>query len=205
MQGVKESPVNRGGLCVKGRFGFDFVNHPQRLTKPLIRKEGKGKETNGSEQSAMSFMRRTGMRPGPRGAGMKTDPERYGPDAIGVLSSAKCTNEDNYLLQKFARAVLGTNNVDHCARLCHASTVAAALAAFGEGAMSNSIADIDYADVFFVIGSNTTDCHPIIGRNIRRAVRNKGAKLIVADPRAIELSEMADVHLAHFPARMWLF
>ena len=125
--------------------------------------------------------------------------ERHGPNAIGVLSSAKCTNEDNYVIQKFARAVIGTNNVDHCARLCHASTVSAALAAFGDGAMSNSISDIDHAEALFVIGSNTTDCHPIIGRRIKRAVRFNGAKLIVADPRAIELSDMAQVHLNHFP------
>jgi formate dehydrogenase alpha subunit len=124
---------------------------------------------------------------------------RYGPDAVGVLSSAKCTNEDNYVVQKFARSVLGTNNVDHCARLCHASTVTAALAAFGDGAMSNSISDIDYADVLLVIGSNTTECHPIIGRRIKRAVGSGRARLIVADPRAIELSRLAEVHLNHLP------
>jgi formate dehydrogenase alpha subunit len=125
--------------------------------------------------------------------------ERHGSDAIGLLSSAKCTNEENYLFQKFARAVVHTNNVDHCARLCHASTVAAALAAFGDGAMSNSISDIDHAEVLFVIGSNTTECHPIIGRRIKRAVKNNGARLIVADPRRIELCDMTEVHLDHFP------
>jgi formate dehydrogenase alpha subunit len=125
--------------------------------------------------------------------------EGHGPDAIGLLSSAKCTNEENYLFQKFARAVIHTNNVDHCARLCHASTVAAALAAFGDGAMSNSISDIDHAEVLFVIGSNTTECHPIIGRRIKRAIKNNGARLIVADPRRIELCDMAEVHLDHFP------
>lgn len=198
VQGVKESPVNSGGLCVKGRFGFDFINHPHRLTKPLIRKKGKAKGVAGNPQDlfyeadwdeALDCVAQ----------GIAKTVDRYGPDALGVLSSAKCTNEDNYLLQKFARAVIGTNNVDHCARLCHASTVTAAMAAFGDGAMSNSIADIDYADLFFIIGSNTTECHPIIGRKIRRAIKNNGAKLIVADPRAIELSEMADVYLAHFP------
>ena len=122
-----------------------------------------------------------------------------GPQSVGVLSSAKCTNEDNYLLQKFTRAVLGTNNVDHCARLCHASTVAAAMAAFGDGAMSNSIDDIAEADVLMVIGSNTTECHPLIGRKIRQAVKNRGAKLIVADPRTIELCELATVHMSHLP------
>ncbi|MBU1744754.1 MAG: formate dehydrogenase subunit alpha [Proteobacteria bacterium] len=199
VRGDDESPVNRGELCVKGRFGLDFVNHPDRLSRPLIRKPGVPKdvhpfilsdvfrEADWDEALAIVAER------------LKLVHDHQGPDLIGVLSSAKCTNEDNYVFQKFARAVLGTNNVDHCARLCHASTVTAALAAFGEGAMSNSISDVDHADVFLVIGSNTTECHPIIGRRIKRAIKNNGAKLIVADPRAIELSEMAEVHLSQFP------
>jgi len=125
--------------------------------------------------------------------------EKYGPDSLGVLSSAKFTNEENYVAQKFARAVLGTNNVDHCARLCHASTVVAALAAFGDGAMSNSIADFAKADLLFVIGSNTTECHPIIGRIIRQRMKSGETKLIVADPRNIDLAKRATVHLRHRP------
>ena len=199
VQGVKESPVNKGGLCVKGRFGFDFVNHPDRLTQPLIRREDVPKSASPIEIS-QAFLEADWDEALERVAqGLARARRRYGSQAIGVLSSAKCTNEDNYVIQKFARAVLGTNNVDHCARLCHASTVAAALAAFGDGAMSNSISDIDRADLFFVIGSNTTECHPIIGRRIKRAIRSNGAKLIVADPRAIELSEMADIYLNHLP------
>lgn len=199
VRGDWQGPVNHGELCVKGRFGWDFVHHPERLTRPLIRKKDAPKESlNGPlsevfreadwEEALETVVQ-----------GLGRIRERYGPEAIGLLSSAKGTNEDNYFLQKFARAVLGTNNIDHCARLCHASTVAAALTAFGEGAMSNSISDIEQAEVFLVIGSNTTECHPIIGRMIRRTVKNKGAKLIVADPRAIELSEVADCHLAHLP------
>ena len=200
VQGRKGSPVNTGGLCVKGRFGFDFVNHPDRLTMPLIRRAGTKKEIKASGNPGDAFYEAGWEEALDRVVqGMTRTVGRLGPDAIGVLSSAKCTNEDNYLLQKFARAVLGTNNVDHCARLCHASTVTAALAAFGEGAMSNSISDIDRADTFFIIGSNTTECHPIIGRNIRRAVKNNKARLIVADPRAIDLSEIADVYLSHLP------
>ena len=118
VQGDKESPVNKGGLCVKGRFGFDFVSHPSRLTKPLIRKEGKGKDiqVNGnfreifreaSWDEALDLVARR----------LSQIKEKYGADSIGVLSSAKCTNEENYLLQKFTRAVIGTNNIDHCARL----------------------------------------------------------------------------------------
>jgi formate dehydrogenase alpha subunit len=200
VRGDKESPVNKGGLCVKGRFGFDFVSHPDRLTKPLIRKEGWSKdvEVNGNFQDA--------FREASWDEALELVAENlsriraeHGADSLGVLSSAKFTNEENYLVQKFARAVLGTNNVDHCARLCHASTVVAAAAAFGDGAMSNSIADFAKADTLLVIGSNTTECHPIIGRMIRQGVKAGKTKLIVADPRAIQLSELATVHLRHRP------
>jgi formate dehydrogenase alpha subunit len=199
VRGDEESLVNRGELCVKGRFGLDFVNHPDRLVRPLIRREDAPKTAVQRENSQV-FREATWDEALERVTrGISKTLASDGPDAIAVLSSAKCTNEDNYLIQKLARAVLGTNNVDHCARLCHASTVAAALSAFGDGAMSNSISDIDHAEVLLVIGSNTTECHPVIGRRIKRAVRSKGAKLIVADPRAIELSELADIHLNHLP------
>ena len=111
--------------------------------------------------------------------------DQHGPDAVAGLSSAKTTNEENYLMQKFMRAVVGTNNVDHCARLCHASTVAGLARAFGSGAMTNSIEDFDVADCVFIIGSNTTECHPIIGAAIKRAVFSGRTKLIVADPRRL--------------------
>jgi len=199
VRGIKESKINHGGLCVKGRYGLDFINHPDRLTQPLIRNRN-------TPKNAILENPREAFREAQWDEALERVKDKlsstlqtHGPNAIGVLSSAKCTNEDNYVIQKFARAVLGTNNVDHCARLCHASTVTAALAAFGSGAMSNSIADIDKADLLFVIGSNTTECHPIIGRRIKRAVRSNGAKLIVADPRGIELSEIASVHLNHRP------
>ncbi|MDP2969416.1 MAG: molybdopterin-dependent oxidoreductase, partial [Deltaproteobacteria bacterium] len=199
VRGNEKSPVNRGELCVKGRYGLDFINHRDRLTRPLIRREGvpKSVSTGDIDQIFREVEWNEALDRVARGIGRTMD--RHGPDAIGGLSSAKCTNEENYLFQKFARAVLNTNNVDHCARLCHASTVAAALAAFGDGAMSNSISDIDHAEVLFVIGSNTTECHPIIGRRIKRAIKNNGAKLIVADPRRIELCDMAQVHLDHLP------
>ncbi|GAG44854.1 unnamed protein product, partial [marine sediment metagenome] len=114
---------------------------------------------------------------------------------IGGLSSAKCTNEENYIFQKFMRAVIGTNNVDHCARLCHSSTVAGLARAFGSGAMTNSIRDFDLAGCVFVIGSNTTECHPIIGAAIKRSAVHRGMPLVVADPRSIELTEFAAVHM----------
>jgi len=200
VRGDKDSPVNKGGLCVKGRFGFDFVQHSDRLNKPMIRNKGRGKDIkiNGNFREVFreaSWDEALGL-VAERFEQVKT---KYGPDSIGVLSSAKFTNEENYLVQKFARVVLGTNNIDHCARLCHASTVVGAIAAFGEGAMSNSFSDFAKADLLFIIGSNTTDCHPIIGRIIRQRVKLHGTKLIVADPRSIELSNLATVHLLHKP------
>ena len=200
VRGDEESPVNQGGLCVKGRFGFDFINHPNRLTRPLIREDGYGKniEVDGNfrevfrEASWDEALELVASK-------LAHIKETYGPDSLGVLSSAKFTNEENFVVQKFARAVLGTNNVDHCARLCHASTVVAALAAFGDGAMSNSIADFAKADLLFVIGSNATECHPIIGRIIRQKMESGETTLIVADPRNIDLARRAMVHLRHKP------
>jgi len=199
VRGHREGSVNQGELCVKGRYGSDFVCHPDRLTRPLIRIDGVPKEFGPREP--LEIFREADWEEALQWVAQRLSStiDCHGPEAMGLLSSAKCTNEENYVFQKFARAALGTNNVDHCARLCHASTVAAALAAFGDGAMSNSISDIDDTEVILVIGSNTTECHPIIGRRIKRAVKNKGARLIVADPRRIELSEMAEIHLNHLP------
>jgi len=175
--------INAGLLCVKGRFGFDYVNSPDRLTDPLIRRDGKLATATWDEALEVVAARLTEIK------------AAHGPDAIGALASAKCTNEENYLLQKLMRAAVGTNNVDHCARLCHASTVAGLARAFGSGAMTNSIEDFDVTDCVFVIGSNTTECHPVIGSAIKRAAGQRGIKLIVADPRRIELAEIADFHL----------
>jgi len=183
--GNESSPVNAGSLCVKGRFGFDFVHHPDRLTHPLIKRNGEF--VRATWEKALDLVAE-------RLARIKRD---NGADAIALLSSAKCTNEENYLMQKFARAVIGTNNIDHCARLCHASTVTGLIQAFGSGAMTNSIAEIENAEVIFVTGSNTTEGHPVIGNMIKRAVVHRGAKLIVADPRSIELTRFAAVHLRH--------
>jgi formate dehydrogenase alpha subunit len=177
----------RALLCVKGRFGFDFLTHEDRLTQPLIRREGQLQPASWEE--ALDFVaERIGAIKG-----------LHGPHAIGGLASAKCTNEENYLLQKLMRAVVGTNNVDHCARLCHASTVAGLARAFGSGAMTNSVDDLEQAEAIFVIGSNTTECHPVIGAAIKRAVQSGKTRLIVADPRAIELTELAEIHLRHKP------
>jgi formate dehydrogenase alpha subunit len=175
--------VNEGMLCVKGRFGIDFMGHSERLTQPLIRKGGKLTPVDWDEALELVAGR------------LAEISVESGPDAIAGLASAKCTNEENYILQKFIRAVIGTNNVDHCARLCHSSTVAGLARAFGSGAMTNSIEDFEVTDCIFVIGSNTTECHPIIGSAIKRAVA-RGAKLIVADPRKIELTGLSELHMS---------
>ena len=174
--------VCHGQLCVKGRFGVDFINHRERLTQPLIRRDGELEPATWDE--ALDFV----------AARLTEIKESAGPDAIAAMSSAKCTNEENYIMQKFMRAAIGTNNVDHCARLCHASTVVGLAKAFGSGAMTNSIDDLDCANAIFVIGSNTTECHPVIGAAIKRATQ-RGVPLIVADPRSIELTDYATVHL----------
>ncbi|MEW6097147.1 MAG: formate dehydrogenase subunit alpha [bacterium] len=175
--------VNGLALCVKGRFGFDFINNPDRLKTPLIKQES-GEFRPAGWDEALELIATKLIQ-------IKTE---YGADSIAGISSARCTNEENYLFQKVMRTAIGTNNVDHCARLCHASTIAGLSVSFGSGAMTNSIAEIENADCILVTGSNTTECHPIIGLKIKQAVK-KGAKLIVADPRRIELAELADVHL----------
>jgi len=200
VRGDPEGPANRGSLCVKGRWGYDFLSHPERLTKPLIRLPGVARKA-GQDGQVHQIFREASWDEALELAANKLLELRqaHGADSIAALSSAKCTNEDNYVMQKFVRAVIGTNNIDHCARLCHASTVVGGIAAFGQGAMSNSYSDFEKTELFFVIGSNTTECHPVIGSLIKRRVRFGGAKLIVADPRSIELGEYAAVRLPHKP------
>jgi len=178
---------NNGNLCVKGRFAMDFVASEKRLASPLIKRNGEFEKATWDE--AINFIAE-------RLTKIKT---QNGPDSIAGLSSAKCTNEDNYIFQKFIRAVIGTNNVDHCARLCHASTVAGLARAFGSGAMTNSIDELKNAACIFVIGSNTSEAHPVIALNIKEAVAKNGAKLIVADPRQIDLVRFAELHLPQKP------
>jgi len=183
--------VNQGRLCVKGKFGLDFVHHPERLTTPLIRdgEKGSGRFREASWQEALEVVAQ-------RLAEIKTE---SGPDSLAILTSAKCTNEENYLMQKLARAALGTNNVDHCARLCHASTVAGLALTFGSAAMTNSIAELRDADCIFIIGSNTSENHPIIALEVMEAVKHGRTKLIVADPRKIRMVDYAHIWLRQKP------
>ena len=178
---------NNGNMCVKGKFGMQFVGSDKRLTTPLIKRNGKFEEATWSE--ATDYVAKK----------LSEIIAEHGPNSIAGLSSAKCTNEDNYVFQKFIRAAIGTNNVDHCARLCHASTVAGLARAFGSGAMPNSIDELTNAGCIFVIGSNTTEAHPVIGLNIKDAVVKNGAELIVADPRAIDLVRFSKLHMAQKP------
>jgi formate dehydrogenase alpha subunit len=178
---------NNGNLCVKGRFGMDFIDNEKRLTTPLIKRDGKFEEATWKEAVDL-IAEKFGK--------IKSE---SGADAIAGLSSAKCTNEDNYVFQKFIRAGVGTNNVDHCARLCHASTVAGLARAFGSGAMTNSIKELENTECIFIIGSNTTEAHPVIGLSVKQAVVNNGAKLIVADPRKIDIARFADIYIAQKP------
>jgi len=180
----RDEPPNHGALCVKGRFGLDFLYHRDRLTTPLLRRRKGGELEPASWEEALDFVAERLARI----AG------EHGPDALYFVSSAKATNEENYLMQKLARAAVGTHNVDHCARLCHSSSTAALSRALGSAAMSNTLEEIPLSDVILVTGSNTVETHPVIGAMIKKAARN-GAFLIVADPRRVGLAEAADLWL----------
>mgnify|MGYP005851467541 FL=1 len=181
------SSANGISLCVKGRFGLDFVHHPDRLRKPLLRKGGELVEVEWEEALDAVASRLAEIK------------EKHGPQAVAFLSSAKATNEENYLLQKFARAAIGTNNIDHCARLCHSPTVAGLAASLGSGAMTNSLADLAEAEVILLTGSNPTVNHPVIGEIIKRAILSGKARLIVVDPRALPIGAYASICLRPRP------
>ncbi len=182
----RNHPVARGRLCVKGWNSFEFISHPDRLRKPLVRKNGKFREV--SWQGAYAHIIKN----------MKRLKDEYGPDAFGIISSARCTNEENYLVQKFARACIGTNNVDHCARTCHSPTVAGLTRSFGSGAGTNSIDELPDSKCILVIGANPLEAHPIIGWRIVTA-KDKGVKIILADPRLTPLGNISDLHLKLLP------
>jgi formate dehydrogenase major subunit len=182
--------VNKGHLCVKGRYGFEFNHAEDRITWPMLRRGNHWEKVTWEDAlaEAASRLRAIIKRDGPNG----------GPQAIGMLGSARATNEENYYAQKFARVVLGTNNVDACARVCHQPSAAALQRLFGTGAATNCFDDIERAATIVVAGCNPTENHPIVGSRIRQAAR-RGAKLIVIDPRRIDLAAIADVHLAVRP------
>src|SRR4026207_216362 len=210
-----DSPVNHGNLCVKGRFGYDYVYHPKRVTRPLVRRyllEGKPKPDGREQVFAVSKDGKAieHSKVSNDWDWVETDWDtalnitadklveiykRDGSDAMAVYCCAKATNEDNYLLQKMWRALFRTNNVDHCTRLCHAGSVGALQKAIGSSAMSNTASQVIMNDVFMVVGSNTGENHPIIALQMKEAVQKHGAKMIVIDPRRIDLVDFAEMWL----------
>ncbi|HEY2922158.1 MAG TPA: formate dehydrogenase subunit alpha [Candidatus Binatia bacterium] len=195
-----DSVVNHGNLCVKGRFGYDFIYNKDRVTTPLIRKtaQAPGARTQAfdreqwREVSWDEALDYTADR-------LIEIYRRDGAEALAVYCCAKATNEDNYLLQKLFRALFRSNNVDHCTRLCHAGSVVALQMAIGSSAMSNTAAEVIHSDVFLVTGSNTAETHPIIALQMKAAVANHGAKLIVVDPRRVEMVNWSALWLPEKP------
>ncbi|MGB7168844.1 MAG: formate dehydrogenase subunit alpha [Acidobacteriaceae bacterium] len=189
-----EGPANGVSTCIKGKFGWEFVNSPDRLTKPLIRENGKFREATWDE--ALGLVAR-------RFAEIKAE---SGPDALAFVSSSKCTNEESYLMQKLARAVIGTNNMDNCSRYCQAPATTGLFRTVGYGGDSGSIADIEQADLVLIIGSNTAESHPVLATRVKRSHKLHGQKLIVSDLRRHEMAGRADVWLHPQPGTdlVWL-
>ncbi len=178
-----DGPSNLGHTCVKGRFAHQYARASDRLTGPKMRRsDGTWREATWDEAMTFVVKRLAAIR------------DTHGPDAIAFISSSRCTNEENYVLQKMARAAIGTNNIDNCSRVCHSPTSYGLIQSLGESGGTNSFADIDVTACLFVTGANPTEGHPVVGARMKEA-RLRGAKLIVADPRRIELAAMADVFL----------
>ncbi len=198
----KDGPANHGRLCVKGRYGFDYPKHQHRLTKPLIRRADAPKSANFAIDPANPFgaFREATWEEALDFAanGFKKIMQEKGKYALAGFGSAKGSNEEAYLFQKLIRTGFGTNNVDHCTRLCHASSVVALLEGVGSGAVSNPVADVQYAEVIVIIGANPIVNHPVAATFIKNAVK-KGAKLVLMDPRRTELARIATHHLAFKP------
>ncbi len=182
VQGVEGVSPNDGRLCVKGRFGFDYVSHPDRLTHPLIRKNGELVQSTWDE--ALDFISNK----------LNQIKTTHGSDALAGYASAKCSNEDNYLFQKMVRIAFGSNHLDYCTRLCHASTVVAMLKSIGSGAGSNSIEDFAKTDCLFVIGNNIIETHPVTATFVKQG-KARGMKIILVDPRWTPLVKYADIWL----------
>ncbi|MGH8071145.1 MAG: formate dehydrogenase subunit alpha [Candidatus Entotheonellia bacterium] len=195
----RDGPANHNRLCVKGRYGFDYANHPERLTVPLIRKPEYSKRPESYPNPRQCFREATWDEALELAARRFMEIKRqHGGGALAGFGSAKCSNEDNYLFQKMIRAVFGTNNVDHCTRLCHASSVAALMETIGSGAVTNLFGDVLLADVALVIGSNTPENHPVAATFIKQAAK-RGTTLIVLDPRRTELHRRATYSIQFKP------
>jgi formate dehydrogenase major subunit len=186
--------TNGISTCIKGKFGWDFVNSPDRLTSPLIREGDKFRQASWDEALALIARRLTEIK------------AAHGPDAIGLISSSKCTNEESYLMQKLARAVVGTNNIDNCSRYCQAPATTGLFRTVGYGGDSGSIRDIENADLVLIVGSNTAESHPVLATRVKSAHKLRGQKLIVADLREHEMARRADLFLRPRPGTdlVWL-
>src|SRR5476649_538734 len=198
----RDGPANHNRLCVKGRFGFDYIHHPHRLTKPLVRLPNARKDSNDQVDPANPF---THFREASweealdiAAKGLVRIRDQKGVKALAGFGSAKGSNEEAYLFQKLVRTGFGSNNVDHCTRLCHASSVAALMEGLNSGAVSNQVSDVQFAEVVLIIGANPTVNHPVAATWIKNAVKN-GTKLIMADPRRTELARFA-THVMQFNA-----
>lgn len=182
IQAPYDAEVNAGHTCLKGRYAFKFYDHPERLKTPMIRKKGKLEPVSWDEVYDYMAKQFTSIK------------KEFGPDAIAGISSARTPNEENYLMQKFIRAVIGTNNIDCCARVCHSPTALGMQKTFGTGAATNSVIDLEFTDCIFIVGANPTDAHPVTGARIKQKMM-KGVTSIVVDPRKIELAKYATYHL----------
>jgi formate dehydrogenase alpha subunit len=182
-----EYSVNNISLCVKGRYGYDFVNNPDRLTTPLIKRNGKFVEVTWEE--VLDFVSST----------LDKIKQKYGSDSLAGIGSSRCTNEENYLFQKFFRAVLGSNNIDSFEGLNISPVIEGLEESLGIRASTNSIEELEGSDAILIVGSDITESHPIIGQKIKRAVRQNGARLIIVDPRIIKLNKFATLHLMNKP------
>jgi formate dehydrogenase major subunit len=186
--------ANGISTCIKGKFGWDFVNSEDRITKPLIREGSRFREATWDE--ALDRIE----------AKVRQLKQDHGPDSIGVISSSKCTNEENYLMQKMARAVIGTNNVDNCSRYCQSPATAGLFRTVGYGGDAGSITDLEAAGLVIIIGANSAESHPVLATRIKRSHKLKGQRLIVADLRKHEMAERADIYFRPKPGTdlIWL-
>jgi formate dehydrogenase major subunit len=189
-----DGPTNGISTCIKGKFGWDFVNSGDRLTKPLIREGDKFREATWEEALGLVARRFNEIK------------EKEGPDALAFISSSKCTNEESYLMQKLARAVVGTNNMDNCSRYCQAPATAGLFRTVGYGGDSGSIRDIENAGLVLIIGSNTAEAHPVLATRVKQSHKLRGQKLVVADLRKHEMAERADLFFQPKPGTdlVWL-
>ena len=189
-----DGPANGVSTCIKGKFGWDYVNSPDRLTKPLIRENDRFREASWDEALNLVVRRFSEIK------------AAHGPDALAFISSSKCTNEESYLMQKLARAVIGTNNMDNCSRYCQAPATTGLFRTVGYGGDSGSIKDIEQAGLVVIIGSNTAESHPVLATRVKRSHKLRGQKLIVSDLREHEMARRADVFLHPRPGTdlIWL-